>query len=136
MSLSLTFPFNDANALADLLKKHDCEIAALVFEPTGKAIPQPGFLDEVRRLCDHFGVVLVFDEVISGFRVNMGGAQAHYNVTPDLAAFGKAMANGYPLSALVGKREIMSKMEDIFFFSHIWWGTLINCCSYCDDNKT
>ena len=74
--LSLTFPFNDANALADLLKKHDSDIAALVIEPTGKAIPQPGFLEEVRRLCDHFGVVLVFDEVISGFRVNMGGAQA------------------------------------------------------------
>ena len=113
--LSLTFPFNDANALADLLKKHGCGIAALVIEPTGKAVPQPGFLEEVRRLCDHYGVVLVFDEVISGFRIDMGGAQAHYNVTPDLAAFGKAMANGYPISALVGKRKIMSKMEDIFF---------------------
>ena len=113
--LSLTFPFNDADALADLLKRHDSDIAALVIEPTGKAVPQPGFLEEVRRLCDHYGVILVFDEVISGFRIDMGGAQAYYNVTPDLAAFGKAMANGYPLSALVGKREIMSKMEDIFF---------------------
>ena len=113
--LSLTFPFNDADALVDLLKKHDCDIAALVIEPTGKAVPQPGFLEEVRSLCDQYGVVLVFDEVISGFRIDMGGAQAYYNVTPDLAAFGKAMANGYPLSALVGKREIMSKMEDIFF---------------------
>ncbi|OUU53224.1 MAG: hypothetical protein CBC25_01120 [Pelagibacteraceae bacterium TMED65] len=113
--LSLTFPFNDASALADLLKAHQNDIAALVIEPTGKAIPQPGFLEEVRRLCDLYGVVLVFDEVISGFRIDMGGAQAYYNVTPDLAAFGKAMANGYPLSALVGKREIMSKMENIFF---------------------
>ena len=113
--LSLTFPFNDADALADLLKKHDSSIAALVIEPTGKAVPQQGFLEEVRRLCDHYGVVLVFDEVISGFRIDMGGAQAYYNVTPDLAAFGKAMANGYPISALVGKRKIMSKMEDIFF---------------------
>lgn len=113
--LSLTFPFNDADALANLLKRHDCDIAALVIEPTGKAFPQSGFLEEVRCLCDQYGVVLVFDEVISGFRIDMGGAQAYYNVTPDLAAFGKAMANGYPLSALVGKREIMSKMEDIFF---------------------
>ncbi|MDC0476393.1 aminotransferase class III-fold pyridoxal phosphate-dependent enzyme [Alphaproteobacteria bacterium] len=113
--LSLTFPFNDADALADLLERHDSDIAALVIEPTGKAVPQPGFLEEVRILCDQHGVVLVFDEVISGFRIDMGGAQAYYNVTPDLAAFGKAMANGYPLSALVGKREIMSKMEDIFF---------------------
>ena len=113
--LSLTFPFNDLNALSDLLKKHDNDIAALVIEPTGKVIPKPGFLTEVRRLCDHHGVVLVFDEVISGFRIDMGGAQAYYNVTPDLAAFGKAMANGYPISALVGKRKIMSKMQDIFF---------------------
>ena len=72
----LTFPFNDLNALADLLKKHDNDIAALVIEPTGKVIPKPGFLTEVRRLCDHHGVVLVFDEVISGFRIDMGGAQA------------------------------------------------------------
>jgi glutamate-1-semialdehyde 2,1-aminomutase len=113
--LSLTFPFNDADALADLLKNHGYDAAALVIEPTGKAVPKQGFLQEVRRLCDHYGVVLVFDEVVSGFRIDIGGAQAHYNVTPDLAAFGKAMANGYPISALVGKRKIMSKMEGIFF---------------------
>jgi len=113
--LSLSFPFNDAEALADILAKHGGDVAALVIEPTGKVVPEDGFLREVRRLCDHYGVVLIFDEVISGFRINMGGAQAEYGVTPDLAAFGKAMANGYPLSALVGRREIMSKMENIFF---------------------
>ena len=113
--LSLTFPFNDAEALSDLLKQHGREVSAVVIEPTGKAVPEPGFLQDVRHLCDQYGAVLVFDEVISGFRIDMGGAQAYYNVQPDLAAFGKAMANGYPLSALVGKREIMSKMEDIFF---------------------
>ena len=111
--LSLSFPFNDSNALADLLKKHSSGVAALVIEPTGKAFPNL-VLKEV-SLCNQYGVILVFDEVISGFRIDMGGAQAYYNVTPDLAAFGKAMANGYPISALVGKREIMSKMEDIFF---------------------
>ena len=113
--LSLTFPFNDADALSDLLVKYGNEVSALVIEPTGKIVPKPDFLEEVRRLCDHHGVILIFDEVISGFRVHLGGAQAEYGVTPDLAAFGKAMANGYPLSALVGRRNIMSKMENIFF---------------------
>ena len=113
--LSLTFPFNDADALADLLMKHGDDVAALVIEPTGKLVPEEGFLQAVRQLCDHYGIVLIFDEVISGFRINMGGAQAAYGVTPDLAAFGKAMANGYPLSALVGRRDIMSTMENIFF---------------------
>ena len=93
-----------------------------MIEPTGKAVPQPGFLEEVRRLCDHYGVVLVFDEVISGFRIDMGGAQAYYNVTPDLAAFGKAMANGYPISALVGKKKLCQKWRT--FFSATFGGEL------------
>ena len=113
--LSLVCPFNDANALNDLLIKHGKDVSALVIEPTGKEVPKEGFLLEARRLCDHHGVILIFDEVISGFRINMGGAQAEYGVTPDLAAFGKAMANGYPISALVGRKDIMVKMEDIFF---------------------
>lgn len=113
--LSLTVPFNDAEALKDLLVLHGHEIAALIIEPTGKIIPEKDYLKNIRSLCDHHGVILIFDEVISGFRVNLGGAQAEYGVTPDLAAFGKAMANGYPLSALVGRQDIMSRMETIFF---------------------
>ena len=113
--LSHSFPFNDADGLESLLRQRGDAIAAVIIEPTGKTVPKEGFLKEVRQLCDHYGVVLVFDEVISGFRVNMGGAQAEYGVVPDLAAFGKAMANGYPISALVGRRDIMSKMENIFF---------------------
>ena len=117
--LSLTLPFNDASALADLLKKHDCEIAALVIEPTGKAVPQSGFLEEVRRLCDHYGVILVFDEVISGFRIDMGGAQAYYNVTPDLAAFGKAMANGCRYLHLLENEKLCQKWRTYFFQPHL-----------------
>lgn len=113
--LSFTSPFNDADAFSDLLKAHGDDIAALIIEPTGKITPRPNFLKEVRECCDRHGIILIFDEVISGFRVNIGGAQAKYGVTPDLATFGKAMANGYPISALVGRRNIMSKMENIFF---------------------
>jgi glutamate-1-semialdehyde aminotransferase len=69
----------------------------------------------LRELASHYGVVLVFDEIITGFRLNLGGAQAHYGVRPDLACFGKAMGNGMPISALVGRADIMRKMEDIFF---------------------
>ena len=69
----------------------------------------------MRGLCDQNGVVLVFDEIVTGFRVDMGGAQRKYGVTPDLATFGKAMANGMPISTIVGKREIMKLMDDIFF---------------------
>lgn len=115
--LSLSVPFNDAEVLKDLLVHHGHEIAAVIIEPTGKIVPEQDYLREVRSLCDFYGVILIFDEVISGFRINLGGAQAEYNVIPDLAAFGKAMANGYPLSALVGKKDIMSKMETIFFSS-------------------
>ena len=113
--LSLAVPFNDPNAFEDLLKKQGDEIAAFIIEPTGKLVPEEGYLKQIKQLCENYGVILIFDEVISGFRINLGGAQAEYNVTPDLSAFGKAMANGYPLSALVGRRDIMSKMETIFF---------------------
>jgi len=74
--------------------------------------PAPGFLAGLRKLCDEHGVVLIFDEVITGFRLGLGGAQTHYGVTPDLAIFGKAMASGYPISVLAGKRRFMEKIAD------------------------
>ena len=113
--LSLSFPFNDIDSLKNLISKNVDQIACLIIEPTGKVAPEIGFLDEVRNICTKHGILLIFDEVISGFRINLGGAQKEYSVTPDLACFGKAMANGYPISALVGKRKIMKKMEKIFF---------------------
>jgi glutamate-1-semialdehyde 2,1-aminomutase len=113
--LSATFPYNDADALETLLKRHPDEFAAVILEPAGSSEPAPGFLRRLRSLCDAHGVVLIFDEIVTGFRVDMGGAQTFYDVTPDLACFGKSMANGMPISAIVGRREIMRGMEDIFF---------------------
>jgi len=113
--LSIAFPFNDLDALEALLKAEPDRFAAVILEPEGLDAPLPGFLDAVRGLCDTYGVVLVFDEIITGFRRHLGGAQAVHGVTPDLASFGKAMANGMPISAIVGRREIMRLMEDIFF---------------------
>lgn len=113
--LTTTFPYNHAEAVADLLTAQPDAYAAVILEPTGATQPAPGFLQRLRELTERFGVVLVFDEIITGFRINMGGAQAELGVTPDLACFGKAMANGMPISAIVGRDEVMKKMTDIFF---------------------
>lgn len=108
-------PWNDEAALAKALHDHGSEIAAVLTEPVmcncGVIPPRPGFLQAMRRLCSEAGVVLIFDEVITGFRLGLGGAQSCFGVTPDLAVFAKAIANGFPLSAVVGKREILELVE-------------------------
>jgi glutamate-1-semialdehyde 2,1-aminomutase len=107
--LTKHFPFNDAVALERLLLAHRGQVACIILEAAATAAPQPGFLERVRELATQHGAVLVFDEIISGFRWHVRGAQHYYGVTPDLATFGKAMANGFSLSALVGKRDIMER---------------------------
>jgi glutamate-1-semialdehyde 2,1-aminomutase len=107
--LTKNFPFNDVNALEQLLNSHRGQVACIILEPAATAAPAPGFLERVKELSIQHGAVLIFDEIITGFRWNVRGAQHLYGVTPDLATFGKAMANGFSLSALVGKREIMER---------------------------
>lgn len=103
---TVRFPYNDVNALSEVLADRD--IACVVMEAaTATAEPEPGYLENVRRLCDRTGTVLVFDEMITGFRWSERGAQGVYGVVPDLSCWGKAMANGFPLAALAGKRELM-----------------------------
>ncbi len=114
-ALSATFPFNDADALANILKNDPRGYAAVILEPSGTRPPTAGFLEELRRLTYQYGVLLIYDEIVTGFRMHIGGAQAYYGIAPDLAAFGKAMANGMPISAVVGRRDIMMKMEEVFF---------------------
>src|SRR5690606_16635796 len=82
---------------------------------TSLAAPAPGFLEAVAEATRKAGALLIFDEIITGFRLHLGGAQAQFGVTPDLACFGKAMANGMPISALVGRAEVMRSVEDVFF---------------------
>ncbi len=113
-ALSLSLPFGDADAVEAALKREPDGYAAIVLEPAGSADPKP-YLERLRALCDRYGVVLVFDEIVSGFRIGLGGAQKHYGVVPDLGCFGKAMANGMPISAVVGRATLMRRMEDIFF---------------------
>jgi glutamate-1-semialdehyde 2,1-aminomutase len=113
--LTTTFPYNQPEAVADLLSAQPDAYAAVILEPAGVTLPAPGFLQHLRELTERYGVVLVFDEIITGFRINMGGAQAEFGVTPDLACFGKSMANGMPISAIVGRDDIMKQMPEIFF---------------------
>jgi glutamate-1-semialdehyde 2,1-aminomutase len=106
--LTVSFDYNDLPSLAALFDRYPGEIAAVLLEAaTALAEPDPGFLEGVRALCDRHGAVLVFDEMITGFRWAAGGAQSVYGVTPDLSCWGKAMGNGFPISALAGKRELM-----------------------------
>lgn len=104
----LVAPFNDRGTTSAILEEHHAEIAAVIVEPLQRALkPEPGFLDGLRALTQKYGIVLVFDEVVTGFRLAWGGAQERYGVVPDLACYGKAMAGGYPLSAVVGKKELL-----------------------------
>lgn len=114
-SLTHTFKYNDISSLEQLFSQQENKIAAVILEPMNTHFPQDNFLQKVKDLCKKQGAVLIFDETITGFRFSMGGAQALFGVTPDLATFGKGMANGYPISAVVGRRDIMMLMQDIFF---------------------
>jgi glutamate-1-semialdehyde 2,1-aminomutase len=109
----LVLPWNDAGALAALFSDRGEEIAAVIMEPmmlnAGAIPPRPGYLERVRSLCDEHGVVLIFDEVICGFRLALGGATEAFGVTPDLAIYGKAMAGGWPVAALAGRAELMER---------------------------
>ncbi len=112
----ILLPWNDLVLVERTVEQHYRDIAAIITEPimcnTGCIEPQTGFLEGLRALCDRYGIALIFDEVITGFRVHLGGAQAYYGVTPDLAVFAKAIANGYPLSAIAGKRKWMQPIAD------------------------
>lgn len=114
-ALSHKFAYNDLESLAELFDRHSGQIACVVLEPMNTVKPDPGFLSGVVRLCEKNGTIAIFDEMITGFRFHLGGAQAAFGVTPHIATFGKGMANGYPLSAVVGRRDIMAYMEKIFF---------------------
>ena len=113
--LTKTFRYNDLASLESVFAAHPDRIAAVVMEPIGVEAPKPGFLEGVRELTQRHGAVLVFDEIVTGFRLGLGGAQQRFNVIPDLACFGKALANGMPLAALTGRRAIMRHFEEVFF---------------------
>ncbi|MFD6078096.1 glutamate-1-semialdehyde 2,1-aminomutase [Streptomyces hydrogenans] len=107
--LTVTFPYGDLAATEELLARHPDEIACLILEPATHSEPPPGYLAGLRELADRHGCVLVFDEMITGFRWSEAGAQGLYGVVPDLSTFGKALGNGFAVSALAGRRALMER---------------------------
>jgi glutamate-1-semialdehyde 2,1-aminomutase len=103
----LKFDYNDVAGLEALFASHPGQIAAVILEAEKETPPAPGFFDGLRALCDKHGAVFILDEMITGFRWHNGGAQTKYGIAPDLSTFGKALANGFSVSALTGKRELM-----------------------------
>jgi glutamate-1-semialdehyde aminotransferase/spore coat polysaccharide biosynthesis protein SpsF (cytidylyltransferase family) len=114
-NLTSTFRYNDAASLETLFDEYPNEIGAVILEPFNFLEPRDGFLGAVRNVTHRHGALLIFDEICTGFHFGLGGAQKLFGVTPDLACFGKAMANGFPLSCVVGRRDLMQTFDEIFF---------------------
>ena len=116
-ALTLTLPYNDAAAVAEVFKRHPGEIACAIVEPVAGNMncvpPAPGFLESLRKLCTEHGSLLIFDEVMTGFRVAKGGAQALYGIRPDLTTLGKVIGGGMPVGAFGGRREVMQKIAPL-----------------------
>jgi len=114
-ALTHHFPYNDLLALEKLLQEHSGEFAAVIMEPVNFVEPALGYLQAVKEITHRHGVLLIFDEICSGFHFGLGGAQKRYGVVPDMACIGKAMGNGFPIACVVGRADVMKVFEEIFF---------------------
>jgi glutamate-1-semialdehyde 2,1-aminomutase len=114
---TIVLPYNDVEALESVLQKEGNIIAAVIVEPVlanvGLILPTKNFLQKLRKLTSQYGIVLVFDEIITGFRLALGGAQEYFNITPDMATLGKVLGGGFPLAAFGGKKEIMQNISPV-----------------------
>jgi len=113
--LTHPFPYNDLASLEKVLEKHPGEFAAVIMEPVNFVEPAHGFLEGVKHIAQRHGALLIFDEICVGFHFGLGGAQKLFGVTPDLACFGKAMGNGFPISCVLGRSDVMRTFDEIFF---------------------
>lgn len=111
----IPFEYNNIESLEKVFNDNKCEIAAVIMEPMIIEEPKGHFLEKVQQIAHKNGAVFILDEIVTGFRWSLGGAQEYFGVTPDMSIFGKGIANGMPLSAVVGKKEIMREFEDVFF---------------------
>lgn len=119
-----TFKFNDISSFKKVFLKNKSKVAAVILEPMNIEWPNIKFLKKIREMCSENNSILIFDEICTGFRFSMGGAQKLFGVTPDLTTLGKGMGNGFPISALAGKRKIMKNCSKIFFSSTFGGETL------------
>lgn len=130
------FRFNDVASLDAVFDAHDGRVAAVILEAQNVDPPAPGFLEAVRTLCDRHGTVLILDEIITGFRWELRGAQHRFGITPDLCTFAKAMGNGFPIAALAGKRDLMElggydhDRERVFLLSQTYGGLHLSLTAF------
>jgi glutamate-1-semialdehyde 2,1-aminomutase len=117
---AIPFRYNDLDQLRATFEANKGEVAAVMMEACRGQLPHDGYLEGVKRLCEENGALLIFDEVVTGFRLAMGGAQEYFGVVPDMATFGKAIGNGYPLAAVVGRKEVMQCVSEMFISSSFW----------------
>lgn len=113
-TLTHDFKYNDIESLQKIFKDYPNKIAAVILEPASSDKPKDGFLEKVKEIAKSNGAILIFDEMVTGFRWALGGAQEYFGVTPDIACFGKAISNGYPLAVICGKAEYMKRMDEVF----------------------
>jgi glutamate-1-semialdehyde 2,1-aminomutase len=117
---ALPFGYNRLDELENLVRLYPDEIGVIIMEPLRGSAPKKGFLESVRKIATGIGAVLIFDEVTSGFRMNLGGVHKNLGVNPDVAVFGKALGNGFPISAVIGKRDVMDAAQKSFISSTFW----------------
>ena len=118
----IEFPYNDLPALEKLFETYHNQIAAVIMEPVGIIEPEDNYLQLLKQITHKNNALLIFDEIITGFRLHLGGGQGFFSVTPDLSTFGKAIANGYPLAVVVGNKNIIADVEDDIFISSTFAG--------------
>lgn len=131
---SIPFNYNRIDELENIIEKHD-DIGVIVMEVIRHHEPENEFLENVRKIADEIGAVLIFDEITSGWRLNVGGVHALYNVNPDIAVYGKAMSNGYPMAAIVGKTDVMDAAQNTFISSTYWTERIGPVASIATINK-
>ena len=117
---NLIFHYNNINEFKSLVEENKGEIAAVIMEPIRNDYPIPGYLEKIRKITKEEGIVLIFDEITSGFRLCAGGAHKVLGVNPDMAVFAKGMTNGYPVTAVIGIKEVMDASQDTFISSTFW----------------
>lgn len=117
---NIPFMYNDLESLEDVVRKYPDDIAAIIMEPRRGEELKEGFLEGVRRIADRIGAVLIFDEITAGFRLCIGGIHKLYGVQPDMAVFGKALGNGFPITAIIGTKDVMDAAESSFISSTFW----------------
>ncbi|MFC7189793.1 aminotransferase class III-fold pyridoxal phosphate-dependent enzyme [Halocatena marina] len=125
--LTESFEYNDIESLEQIFTAHPGDVAAIVTTPVNLAEPEDDFVQRMREIADREGAVLIFDEILTGFRFAVGGAQEYFGVTPDVACFAKGMANGFPISAVAGRRDVMQTIEaDDVFYSMTYAGDALS----------